>query len=215
MCSPPSKWCKLPGVAPVTDRLVTRGVSVRVRRAGTGAPLLFLHGGGGWPPWLPFFERLSQHYALTVPEHPGFGRRTIRRAAQHRAGPGDVLSRLLDERGSMTVHVVGHSLGGWAAAEASGAQLQQNHELRPCWAGRHSCERPSKPATTSSGAQRKRRAIFTTTCRSPTELEDCRRPTRGSTSYSQQLRQRQVRPGAAPVTIRRLERGCIASPCRR
>src|SRR5580704_8726854 len=49
------------------DRLVTRGVSVRVQRAGAGPPVLFLHGAGGWPAWLPFFERLSQHYALIAP----------------------------------------------------------------------------------------------------------------------------------------------------
>lgn len=55
------------------DRLITRGVGVRVQRAGAGAPLLFLHGAGGWPAWLPFFDRLSQRYALTVPEHPCFG----------------------------------------------------------------------------------------------------------------------------------------------
>ncbi len=117
MCSPPSKWCKLPGVAPVTDRLVTRGVSVRVRRAGTGAPLLFLHGGGGWPPWLPFFERLSQHYALTVPEHPGYG--SSDDPSWLRSVPDLAMYYLdvLDHAGSSPVHLVGHSLGGWAAAE--------------------------------------------------------------------------------------------------
>ena len=60
-------------MAEEADRLVTRGVSVRVRRAGTGPPVLFLHGARGWPAWLPLFQRLSQHYALTVPEHPCFG----------------------------------------------------------------------------------------------------------------------------------------------
>src|SRR5207253_2156808 len=56
-----------------TETLVTRGTRVRVRRAGSGKPVLFLHGAGGWPAWQPFFERLSQRFALTVPEHPSFG----------------------------------------------------------------------------------------------------------------------------------------------
>ena len=55
------------------ETLVTRGTRVRVRRAGKGKPMLFLHGAGGWPAWLPFFERLSQRFAVAVPEHPGFG----------------------------------------------------------------------------------------------------------------------------------------------
>ena len=60
-------------MTPEIETLVTRGTRVRVHRAGKGKPVLFLHGAGGWPAWLPFFERLSQRFALTVPEHPGFG----------------------------------------------------------------------------------------------------------------------------------------------
>jgi pimeloyl-ACP methyl ester carboxylesterase len=102
-----------------TDRLVTRGTSVRVRRAGAGPPLLFLHGAGGWPAWLPFFERLSRHYALTVPEHPCFG------ASDDPAwlrGVSDLAMYyldLLDQVYASPVHVIGHSLGGWTAAEAA------------------------------------------------------------------------------------------------
>ena len=46
------------------ETLVTRGTRVRVRRAGKGKPVLFLHGAGGWPTWLPFFERLAQRFAV-------------------------------------------------------------------------------------------------------------------------------------------------------
>jgi len=44
------------------ETMVTRGTRVRARRAGKGKPVLFLHGAGGWPAWLPFFERLSHHF---------------------------------------------------------------------------------------------------------------------------------------------------------
>jgi pimeloyl-ACP methyl ester carboxylesterase len=55
------------------ERLSVRGVSVRAWRGGNGPKLLFLHGAGGWPTWLPFFERLARRFQLLVPEHPGFG----------------------------------------------------------------------------------------------------------------------------------------------
>jgi pimeloyl-ACP methyl ester carboxylesterase len=101
------------------NRLVTRGVSVRALRGGTGAPILFLHGAGGWPAWLPFFERLAQRYTLTVPEHPCFGAsddphwiRTVPDLAMYYLD-------VLDAAASSPVHVIGHSLGGWIAAEAA------------------------------------------------------------------------------------------------
>jgi pimeloyl-ACP methyl ester carboxylesterase len=106
-------------VALVTDRLVIRGVSVRIWRAGTGAPLLFLHGGGGWPAWLQFFERLSQHYALTVPEHPGFGSSDDPHWLRSVPDLAMYYLDLLDHAYSSPVHLVGHSLGGWTAAEAA------------------------------------------------------------------------------------------------
>ena len=101
------------------DRLVTRGVSVRVRRAGTGAPALFLHGARGWPAWLPFFERLSHGYALTVPEHPCFGGSDDPPWLRDVSDLAMYYLDLLDQNFSTPVHVIGHSLGGWTATEAA------------------------------------------------------------------------------------------------
>ena len=50
-----------------------RDVTVRMRRGGSGTPLLFLHGANGLPLWLPVFDLLSKHFEVLVPEHPGFG----------------------------------------------------------------------------------------------------------------------------------------------
>ena len=44
-----------------------------VRRAGTGQPVLFLHGAGGLPGWQPFLARLSERYDVLAPDHPGYG----------------------------------------------------------------------------------------------------------------------------------------------
>ena len=50
-----------------------RGCRIGLMRAGEGAPMLYLHGAAGAGAWLPFMERLSRHFDLIVPEHPGFG----------------------------------------------------------------------------------------------------------------------------------------------
>lgn len=106
-------------MTPETDRLVTRGVSVRVRRAGAGAPMLFLHGIRGWPDWLPFFERLSRHYSLLIPEHPCFGAADDPQWLRSVPDLAMYYLDLLDHAFASPVHVVGHSLGGWIAAEAA------------------------------------------------------------------------------------------------
>ena len=70
-----------------------RGVRLRLHRAGEGPTVLFLHGAGGVPQWLPFFDALAERYEVLVPEHPRVWR--LRRPAVDHldAGPGDVLSR--------------------------------------------------------------------------------------------------------------------------
>ncbi len=93
-----------------------REIDVRMRRAGTGEILLFLHGAAGLPPWTPFFERLAAHYDVLVPEHPGFG--TDKHAGKIR-NVADLAMYYLDfiDGLGVPVHLAGHSLGGWTAAE--------------------------------------------------------------------------------------------------
>lgn len=94
-------------------------VTVRMRRAGSGPPLLFLHGANGLPVWQPVFELLSKHFDVIVPEHPGFG--TSDNPAWMR-NINDLAMYYLDFLDSLSpypVHLVGQSLGGWAAAEAA------------------------------------------------------------------------------------------------
>ena len=55
------------------SELKVRNVPIRLHRAGRGPTVLFLHGAGGVPQWLPFFDALAERYELLVPEHPGFG----------------------------------------------------------------------------------------------------------------------------------------------
>lgn len=91
--------------------------SVNVMRGGKGPPLLFLHGAGGAGAWLPFMATLSEQYDVIVPDHPGFGRSD---RPEWLDDMEDLAFFYLDFINALRldgVHVVGHSLGGWLAAE--------------------------------------------------------------------------------------------------
>ncbi len=94
-----------------------RDVTVRMRRAGSGDPLLFLHGANGLPIWLPVFEQLSKHFEVIVPEHPGFGASDNPSWMRNIGDLAMFYLDFIDGLGHRPVHLVGQSLGGWAAAE--------------------------------------------------------------------------------------------------
>lgn len=78
--------------------------------------LLFLHGAGG-SNWSPLLKILAENHRVLAPEHPGFGRSQI---PDWMMGIGDLAYFYLDfleELDLKNVHLVGHSLGGWTAAE--------------------------------------------------------------------------------------------------
>src|ERR1700733_12879351 len=59
----------IPGGSEATmpDQVTTitvRDVNIRLHRAGRGPTVLFLHGAGGVPVWLPFFDALADGYEL-------------------------------------------------------------------------------------------------------------------------------------------------------
>jgi pimeloyl-ACP methyl ester carboxylesterase len=94
-----------------------RDISVRMLRDGRGEVVLFLHGAGGFPPWLPFFEQVAARYELLIPEHPGFGKSDNPSWIRSIADLAMYYLDFLDELGVAKVHLIGHSLGGWTAAE--------------------------------------------------------------------------------------------------
>jgi pimeloyl-ACP methyl ester carboxylesterase len=94
-----------------------KGTRCRVLEAGSGAPLVFLHGAGGLLRDNPFLERLAQRHHVFAPEWPGYGEST-----------GDELLEdmldfalhgwdLVDALGLRRPHLLGHSMGGMIAAE--------------------------------------------------------------------------------------------------
>jgi pimeloyl-ACP methyl ester carboxylesterase len=93
------------------------GCSVNVMRGGKGPPLLFLHGAGGAGVWMPFMEKLSSRFEVIVPDHPGFGRSDKPEWLDDITDLAFFYLDLLEEFDLDEVHLVGHSLGGWLAAE--------------------------------------------------------------------------------------------------
>jgi len=93
------------------------GCKIYMLRGGKGEPLLFLHGGGGVGVWLPFFEKLSDHYDVIMPEHPGFGRSDTPDWLDRVSDLANFYLEFIQQFGLKDIHLVGHSLGGWTAAD--------------------------------------------------------------------------------------------------
>lgn len=99
------------------ERFVDVGpINARILVAGTGDPLLFLHGAGGLM-WDPFLDALAESHTVYAVEHPG-----AREPEDLTYLPGIwelvlFYDELLDVLGLDSVTVVGHSFGGMVAAE--------------------------------------------------------------------------------------------------
>ena len=93
------------------------GLSTAYRRKGNGEPVMFLHGAGSTRMWLPMYEQFSQSVDFIAPEHPGFGETTRPDWLQNFNDLVIHYDQFLAELDIDRFHLVGWSLGGWAAAE--------------------------------------------------------------------------------------------------
>jgi pimeloyl-ACP methyl ester carboxylesterase len=104
-------------VPPREEQIAVGATKVHVLIGGQGDPLLVLHGAGGNRGWRRWMAAVSQRYTIYAPTHPGFGRSD---AADWMESIDD-LARFylwfLDVMGLSRVHLLGHSIGGWTAAE--------------------------------------------------------------------------------------------------
>jgi pimeloyl-ACP methyl ester carboxylesterase len=107
-------------------------------RGGSGEPLVLIHGfTGNWEIWEPIIAPLEERYEVFIPTLP-----------MHAGGPAingepsvdlllEGLEALLDEAGIETAHVVGNSLGGYAALRlAANGRARTVNALAPAggWA---------------------------------------------------------------------------------
>ena len=102
---------------PREETLSVGGIAVHAWVGGEGPPLLVLHGAGGNRGWLSWMERVGERFTIWAPTHPGFGR----------SGDADWMESiedlarfhlwLIDAAGLGRPHLLGHSIGGWTAAE--------------------------------------------------------------------------------------------------
>lgn len=107
---------------------------VRLFTAGSGRPVVFLHGADGLRIPHPFLDRLAAQFAVYAPEMPGFGEST------GLDNLDDVIDLviyhldLLDALGLEQPVVIGHSLGGMVAAEMAAlypTRLRKLVEIAP------------------------------------------------------------------------------------
>ncbi|ORV89307.1 2-hydroxy-6-ketonona-2,4-dienedioic acid hydrolase [Mycobacterium interjectum] len=105
----------------LTERTVTvAGKPIFVAEAGTGPPVVMLHGGGPGASGVSNYSRnidaLATHFRVIVPDMPGYGRSA--KGVDHDDPFGflaDTIRGLIDELGIDTAHLVGNSYGGSAA----------------------------------------------------------------------------------------------------
>jgi pimeloyl-ACP methyl ester carboxylesterase len=102
---------------PTPTKLSVRGCSIGMMRSGSGRPLLLLHGAGGGANWLPFMTDLAARHDVIAPEHPGFGSSDTPDWLDTIPDLANFYLDFMDQLGLTNVDLVGHSLGGWIAAE--------------------------------------------------------------------------------------------------
>src|SRR6267142_2812071 len=100
-----------------TEDVKLSGATVRLRKGGTGAPLLLLHHDMGSLDRLPFYDALAKRFTVYLPSHPGYDgseRPTWMRSVRDVAVAYQLL---LASIGVTNVSLVGLGFGGWIAAE--------------------------------------------------------------------------------------------------
>jgi pimeloyl-ACP methyl ester carboxylesterase len=102
---------------PREETITVGGIDVHTWVGGRGDPLLVLHGAGGNRGWTRWLARVAERYTVWAPTHPGFGRSGD---AEWMEGIDDLARFYLwfiDAARLGTPHLLGHSIGGWTAAE--------------------------------------------------------------------------------------------------
>jgi pimeloyl-ACP methyl ester carboxylesterase len=102
----------------------------KVKTAGSGPPLVYLHAAGG-PIWDPFVEGLTERYTVYAPHHPGTGE-TARDSIHAVDSLWDLVliyDEIFDALNLGSVPVVGTSFGGMMACELAAHRPERVSQL--------------------------------------------------------------------------------------
>lgn len=91
--------------------------NLEVFEAGSGKPLMFLHGGQGLVSSDPFLKLLSEKHKVVAPSHPGFGKSDLPEWLDAVDDIAHIYLEFMDRKSFGQVDLVGCSIGGWIAAE--------------------------------------------------------------------------------------------------
>ena len=105
--------------------LDVRGTNVRMLEAGTGPTVLVLHGIDGLTAD-PLLSELSRSFRVVAPEIPGFTHSSIPDWMMSVSDAAFFTLDLIAALGLPQVHLAGHSIGGWIAAEVA---IRSTHAL--------------------------------------------------------------------------------------
>jgi pimeloyl-ACP methyl ester carboxylesterase len=93
------------------------GIELEIAEAGSGSPLVLLHGAGGFDVAHPVNELLATHRRLICPSHPGFGKSELPDWLDSIDDIAHIYLEMLDKLALPVVDMIGCSIGGWIAAE--------------------------------------------------------------------------------------------------
>jgi pimeloyl-ACP methyl ester carboxylesterase len=97
--------------------VTVRDSTIKVKRAGSGPPMLMLHGMGGAERFLPGMQALAKQFDVIVPMAPGFGGQEMPPWLETIGDLANFYLDFMDKLDLKSVRLVGLSLGGWVAAD--------------------------------------------------------------------------------------------------
>jgi pimeloyl-ACP methyl ester carboxylesterase len=93
------------------------GVPIAYRRQGQGETVVLLHGAGFTRMWIPLYQMLATGCDFIAPEEPGFGETPLPKWFRSFDDLTILYDQLFEQLGLGHIHLIGFSMGGWAAAE--------------------------------------------------------------------------------------------------
>jgi pimeloyl-ACP methyl ester carboxylesterase len=93
------------------------GTRVQMFSAGSGPPLVYLHGAGGNPGWQPYHQALAQRNTVYAPSHAGFNGTERPDWVYTITDVAHFNLELVQQLGLDQYILAGSSMGGWVAAE--------------------------------------------------------------------------------------------------